>query len=319
MNRKSLILILFLIFCFLFPVTDLARADTIRTNDGKELKGIVVEDYKDRAVFSTADGEITVMKSDIRELYFDSEEDNLISLAEQAKARRDYEKAYAYYNMAFKANPYSKAAKDGLVFLQGYLFRQEEAKKEDEVKRRDEFERYGPAAATENMLKEEAGDAAEGLKESAGMALALKDGIPEVSAVAAGSPAYEAGIRKGDRLVSIWGRLTGYTPLKEVIDRLTERSSLEIKCAIERTIEAGVKPDIGASFVMEFDGLTVSAVKDGGQAFEAGLEKGDLIVAIDGNSARYIPLKKAVDLIKDQKKNSVKLTLRRDTLIWRRR
>ena len=317
MNRKSLILILFLVSGYWLPVTDLA-ADTIYTNDNKELKGIVVEDYKDRVVFSTADGEITVMKRDIRELYFDSEEDNLISLAEQASQRRDYEKAYAYYDMAFKVNPYSKAAKDGLVFLQGYLFRQEEAKKEDEVRRRDEFERYGSAIPTEKILKEEAENSAEKLKEAAGMTLRIKDGLLEVEGVEPRSPAYDAGIKKGDRLVSIWGRLTGYTPLKEVMDKLTERSSSEIKCAIERTLEVGVKPDIGASFVMEFDGLTVSAVKDGSPSFEAGLKKDDIVVAIDGKSTRYMPLKKAVDLMKAHEKDSVRLTIRRDTLIWRR-
>jgi hypothetical protein len=45
-----------------------APADTVYVKDGKELKGIVVEDFKDRIIFSTADGEITVMKSDIKAL-----------------------------------------------------------------------------------------------------------------------------------------------------------------------------------------------------------------------------------------------------------
>jgi C-terminal processing protease CtpA/Prc len=65
---------------------------------------------------------------------------------------------------------------------------------------------------------------------------------------------------------------------------------------------------------MEIDGLTVSAVQDGA----AGLEKGDLIVAIDGKSTRYMPLKSAVNLIKSVKADAVKLTLRRNLIIWRR-
>jgi len=63
-------------------------ADTIYTKEGKEMKGIVVEDYTDRLIFSTIDGEITVMKPDVRELYYDSEEDNLLKLAEQSRERK---------------------------------------------------------------------------------------------------------------------------------------------------------------------------------------------------------------------------------------
>jgi len=317
MSRK-LFFILFLVSGYWFLVSNLTHGDTIYTKENKELKGIVVEDYKDRVVFSTADGEITVMKPDMRELYFDDEEDNLISLAEQAKARQDYEKAYAYYDIAFKANPRSRAAKDGLVFLQGFLFRQEEAKKEDEVRRRGEFERYGPTAATEKIFKEETDDAAQKLKESAGIALMVKGGFLEVIGVEPGSPAHEAGMRKADRLVSIWGRLTGYTPIKEVMKKLIERGSLEIKCAIERTIGLGAAELSGVSFSMELDGLTVSAMKNASPSLETALKKDDLIVAIDGNSTRYMPLKKAVDLIKASKKDSVKLTIRRDIIIWRK-
>ena len=73
-----------------------------------------------------------------------------------------------------------------------------------------------------------------------------------------------------------------------------------------------------ATFTMEFDGLTVSGVKEGGSAFEAGLKKGDLITAIDGNSTRYMPLKKAIELIRNSKTGSTKLTLRREIIIWRK-
>src|SRR3989338_4438616 len=137
MKRASIFL---LVTGYRLLVTNCIFADTIYTNDGKELKGIIVEDYKDRVIFSTSEGEIVVMKEDVRELYYDNEEENLIKLAEQAKERSDYIRAFAYYDRAYKLNPKSKAAKDGLVFLQGYLFRQEQAKKEGEINRRSEME-----------------------------------------------------------------------------------------------------------------------------------------------------------------------------------
>ena len=64
-------------------------ADTIYTRDNKELKGIILQDYKDRVLLSTVDGETTLMKADIRELYYDSEEQNLIKLAEQSREKGD--------------------------------------------------------------------------------------------------------------------------------------------------------------------------------------------------------------------------------------
>ncbi len=320
--------ILLLVTCFLSLAAISSNADTIHLTDGRELKGIVVEDYKDRLVFSTADGEITLMKADIRDLSYDAEEDNLINLAGQAKERRDYGRAFTCYELACKINPNSKAAKDGLVSLQGYLYRKEEIKKEADVQRREEFERYGSVVPTERSREEVFKVSIQKLKDSIGINLAMKDGSHEIASVEKNSPAYDGGMREGDLLVAIWGRLTGYMPTKEILDSLLEKPSLEIKCTIERTVDVPINPNkgalsssndlIGASFSMEFDGLTVSTVKEAGSSFEVGLNTNDVVVAIDGNSTRYMPLKKAVELIRSSKEDSVKLTIRREILIWRK-
>jgi C-terminal processing protease CtpA/Prc len=115
--------------------------------------------------------------------------------------------------------------------------------------------------------------------------------------------------------------------VKEVIDRLLKKVSPEIRCTIERTVDVKVDQDkklfsgpeglIGASLSMEFDGLTVSKVTEGGAAWESGLKEGDLIVAINGNSTRYMPLKKAVEDMRRSDGN-VKFSIRRDMLIWRK-
>ena len=296
------------------------HADTIRTTDNRELKGIVVEDYKDRVVLSTVEGEVTILKSKINELAFDSEEDNLIKLAERSRDRGDYERSYAYYAMAEKINPRSKAAKDGMIFLQGYLFRKEEARKEEDVKRRGAIEEYGTLAQTKVSEEDELKEGATGLKERLGITLDIKDGFPEIESVVGDSAAYEAGLRKGDLLISVWGKLTGYMSLKEVTAILLEKAALELKCVIERNISVNMNGagGIGASFAMELDGLTVSNVKEPGPSFAAGLEKGDLITAIDGRPTRYMPLKEALELINNSKKDVIKLTLRRELMLWRR-
>lgn len=290
------------------------QADTINTKDGKEIKGIVVEDYNDRIVLSTASGEVALKKADIEELYFDNEEENLIKLAEQAYERRDFARAFTYYNMALKVNPASKAANDGLVFLQGYLFRKEEAEKLDDIKRRENIERYGTVIPVTRMENEE--ERFKSLKrrlwEVIGLSLGIEKGFPKVIDVRTKSPAYAAGIRKNDLIVGVWAKLTGYLSLVEIMEMLLDKPSLEIRCLVERA--ASVDPE-GVSFGMELKGLTVIDVAGNG-ASESGLKKDDLIMSINGESTRYMPLKKALGLIK-RSRGGVNLIFRRVTLIWR--
>lgn len=327
MKRKYFVYFLLITGCWL-PVIN-ANADTIYTEDGRETRGIVVEDYKDRVVMSTADGEVSVLKSDIRQLYYDSEADNLIKLAEQARERGDMIKAFAYYDMAYKYDPNSKAAKDGIVFLQGYLFRKEQVKKEDEIKKQEEFENYGVAKIEEEKSpSEKIKESTDKLREVLGITLSIDNSIPVVDSVSIKSPAYEAGIIKGDAIVSIWGRLCGYMPLEDIVSTLLEKPSVEIKCGIERTVAVQLNPDrnmlsslkdiTGSLFRMEFDGLTISEVREGGPAFEAGLIKSDLIVAIDGKSTRYLPLKTAISMMHNTKNNTITFRIRRGLLIWRK-
>lgn len=321
--RKAVLFLLIIGFLLLGPR---AGADTINTTDGKELKGIVVEDYNDRLVLSTENGEATIMKDNISQLYFDSEEENLIKLAEQAQKKNDLTTAFVYYDMAYKRNPLSKAAKDGLVFLQGYLFRKEEAGKEEEIKKQEEIEQYGSVAGPMKTAAEKAVDAARKLKETIGITLTERNGSPQIESVRFNSPAYNAGVMKADLLVAIWSRLTGYMPLNDVIYTILEKSSFEIKCTLERTVDivpdkgllVGAEDMIGAKLAMEFEGLTALEVKEGAASFNASIKPSDLIVAIDGQSTRYMPLKKALDTIKNIKSDTIKLTLRREIIIWRK-
>jgi len=317
----------FLTACYLLLVPNTLYADTIYTNEGKEVRGIVVEDYKDRIVLSTVSGEVTIMKSDIKELYFDEEEENLIKLAEQAKEKRDYIKALTYYDLAFRRNPNSKAAKDGLVFLEGYLFRKEQAQKEADVKRREELESQGAAVPVVKPEAEEISEKAGRLKKALGITIDIKDGLPQVLSVQRNSPAEDAGVMKGDKIAAIWARLTGYMDLRETMDTFLDKPSLELKCTLERMVDLEVSrfkfivPSsnlVGASFAMELEGLTIASVKELGPAANAGLKKSDRITAIDGKSTRYIPLEKAVGMIRHSQNRTVRLTIRRETLMWRR-
>lgn len=282
-------------------------------NDGSYVKGIVVEDYKDRVVLSTVDGEKIIMKSDIGELYFDSEEENFVKLAEQARERRDYARAFGYYNLAYKKNPLSKAAKDGFVFLQGYLFRQEEKRKTDDIKKRGDFEQGIVAENAETAAVTGMKDPAARMREAVGITLASENGLILIDNVRKGSPADDAGIERGDYLVAIWGRLVGYMSISEVINILLDKPSLEIKCTIRRAVSVDASR---AVFGIDMNGLKVVSVKNGNGGTNGYLKKDDLVTAMGGRSTRYMPFRKAVSAIK--RSRQVDLTIDRELLIWRK-
>ena len=318
---------IFLITAALFSIAaGSATADTVNMNDGKEIKGIVVEDYKDRVTLSTADGEQVIMKAEIRELFYDTEEQNLIKLAEQAREKGYIAKSYAYYDKAFKINPGSKQAKDGMVLLQGQLFKKDVVQKEEAVNRLNDIERYGPSGAIAKSSDDMLSRNIEKLKTTIGVTLISTGQVTKFESVSEGSPAYESGIRRGDTLLAIWGKLAGYMSLKEVVEEILKKASFEIRCSIERSVNVGINENrnmlsksndmIGAVLKMQFDGLTISSVKEFGPAAEAGLRENDLISSIDGRSTRYMPLKNAVELIKRSKGNTIDLIIRRDVVIW---
>ena len=92
MRLLRLSLLLVLLFSF-FYAPKCASADSITLADGKEEKGIVVEEYGDRIVISTYEGEKTILKKNIRTMNFDLPEQNLSKLGDNAVAKREYEKS----------------------------------------------------------------------------------------------------------------------------------------------------------------------------------------------------------------------------------
>ena len=299
------------------------RADSVTLKDDRMVKGVIVEDYHDRIVISTYEGEVFLKKEDIRGLIYDSEDQNLVKLGEMALERGKYEVAFAYFQKAYLANPESKKAKDGVVYLQSLIFKKEtQGKKEAEVQRRTEFEEGKAQAWQQKTIKEKE----EQLKKELGLIIKMGEVNPQVLEVTSGSAAYQAGIERGDIIIAIWGNLTGYMDIGKVIDLLLDKAPSEKKITVERLIEVqiekerGFVPDeqklIGASFSMELDGLTVSSVFENSNASKAGLKKGDLIMEIDGSQTRYLPLKLAVEMIYTKKFDTVKFSTRRELSMW---
>lgn len=294
---------------FLLSAT-LVFADTVSLKNGEEIKGIVVEEYKDRVVVSTYEGEKGILKADIREILYDMPEQNLVKLGDTCLARREYEKAYFYYEKAHHTNPSHRIARDKMNYVMGYLFRRREQDKLEDVKRRRDFDSWPPAPPEPEETLEKK------LEDIIGIRLNEEKNRVKITKVRKGSPAFTVGLEKNDVLVSVWGRLTGYMSVESVARLLLEESFGEIKMGIEREIALKNEPPFTLDMLV--NGLTLVAVKRGGKGQKAGLVKGDLITAINGTSTRYMPLKDAIKMIENPKRDTVVLSIRREVTIWRK-
>ncbi|MFC1590499.1 PDZ domain-containing protein [Candidatus Omnitrophota bacterium] len=309
--------------CLIFSISaQNAYSDSVTLKTGRIVKGVIVEDFHDRVVVSTYEGEVFLKKSDISRMHYDTEDQSMIHLAEMAVEKGKYSLAYHYYEKSLKINPESRKALDGKVYVQNFMFRKRKDKKMDGVERRNKYERSGVAI----LGQKSTADRKREIRKELGMEIELGGVNPQVMSVARGSPAYHAGIHKGDYLVAIWGRLTGYMNIEQIVLHLVEKTPLERKVTIERTPrvaiskERGFLPNInkliGATFSMKLDGLTITDIKEGGAAFNAGLKKGDLVMSVNGSPTRYMPMKIAVEMIHNTTRDWVELTIRREVNLW---
>lgn len=311
----------------LFAAACVAYADTVQKKDGSEIKGVVLDDYKDRIILSTADGELHVMKADIKKVYFDNEERGLLKLAEQARDRGDYVTSYDYYAKALELDPDSKVAQTGIAYLQGYVYKQEEMQKERFVNGHNELESVGATSPVVARNEKYVAPSAVALRKVLGIALKSEDSLIKVQNVDRNSPAFNGGVQRGDVMVAVWGRLVSFMSLDEVTGILLKNHRAKTECTVERVIRvkkadagmlANVSAMIGASFEIRPDGLTVAEVKPTGVSFYAGLRAGDLVAKIDGRTTRYMPLKKALQSMRSSGREEIVFTIQRVLVLARR-
>ncbi len=80
---------------------------------------------------------------------------------------------------------------------------------------------------------------------------------------------------------------------------------------------SGVKA-LGLDIGLEYSGLVIKRLKQGSAAENAGLREGDLVMQIDGVATRYMPIRKATQLLQNPKSGFANVTLRRSALLGRK-
>jgi len=319
---------LFILPLFLLLTGEGLYADTVLLKDSQELKGVVVEDYHDRIVLSTEKGETVVLKKEIDKISYDTREDDFVKLGALCRDKEDLKLALYYYEAAYKINPENKEAREGMSLVTNMMFRKKESDLEKEVALRQDAEDTMGKTVSDEVFEAKATEVLiNKLWNSVGIAIETAGPDIKVSKVSNGSPAVNAGIKTGDLVISVWGKLVKYMRPKDVYDLFLTNNVSEIRVNIARgrsvelrksRIFGSAEGMIGARLGMELEGLTVEDVKKDGPFEKAGLLQEDIITRLAGVSTRYMPLETAYKTIEGSKDSLLDLEIQREVTLWRK-
>lgn len=306
-----------LILIFYVLSMDGLFADTISMKDGSKAKGLVIEEYEDRILFNTVDGEKIILRKDVEKIEYDTPEQGFMQMGRAYDLKGWHDKASFYYKKAMEANPEFKDAREA------YLASLEKTWHEDEKAAQKELDRHVTALNWwQNRDKSRvftSEDKKGLLKKTLGFVLAEENGIFIIAEVTKNSAADKNGIEKGDNLVGIWGRLIAYSKMSDVLNELLGPNYSEVKVMIERHIDIPVETnaenlykELGILLGFEYEGLKIIDIIPGKKAQRFGIKKGDYIVSIGKNPTRYLPMDQVIMLINNQKDNVITFAIRRN-------
>jgi len=306
---------------FLFPAAYFSFSDTIVLKGAEELKGVVVEEYKDRIVLSTEGGEKELLRGNIADIIFDLEEQNLASLGDFYQDRGMYRKAYYYYSKALEINPEYKKAIDGINYVGTYIHQTSRMKKLSHIQKLNEQAEWEKGSVDKGFQSSE-----EKIVKSLGIVLKNSAESFEISRVVSGSPAAEAGVKKGDVLLAVWGRAITYMETGEVLDKLANHGTMDVHITFSRFMmvkmsgtPAAYGNPLGVKLgFSEMEGLMVEEVREGSAANLAGIKSGDMLTEVQGQSTRYMPLNEVIRTIDSREGSTVFLKIRRDAVLWKK-
>ena len=286
------------VLCVLTMTTGIsgaAHADDLFFKEGGSLRGLVVEEHEDRVVMSTEQGEKTVLREEIDEIFYGEPERNELYLGGQALQAGDLGGARKFFQRAARLNPLLVEAQDALG-------------------RVADMERKAGQPAPADPLA--------ALRE---LGLTLQKGAQGwvvVERVDRDSAAQRWGLAAGDALVAYWGGSLRHLPPAEVARRIVGPAGSVLKLTIQRRVElpAAQPPQVGwpgLKLEMEHYGLTAREMEPTAPAFLAGLRPGDRITQLGPASTRYMPLGAARKALQQARDRGIPLIFHRDFMITR--
>jgi len=308
---------------FVLAVTpQLSYPDTLFLKDGRRVKGLILNDYKDRVLISTLNGEEIFMKSDVKGALYDDEYRRLLQQGRNEVKRKDYVNAYYTYAEVLKKEPSNEEARERVDFLYKFLYTSPNREINDVLERRNVEEGNGdntdPAV---EVIKKTGYSLAQGEKYVVFEKMVDKD---------AGF-AKKGIIRPGDEIVAVWGEMAAYMDVRDVAGIMC--GPYDSSIVIQRKIKVKVAKDkgyvgpilafprkmLGAELEISERGMQVSLIDRSGPFDAAGICDGDIIQAVDGEDISYMPKKKVIEKIKRSKNADVEFTIRRKINLWGKR
>lgn len=267
-----------------------AFADIVYYKSGDLMRGVIVEEHHDRIVLSTLEGEKTIFREDVDEIFFPDPERNYLYLGNEALERKEFNAARGFFQKSLQIL-------SGLEEVQDALRRLEDLQAKTGMT---------PLAGSGTLL----------LEKQWGLVLEMEEDWATVKMVETDSLAARGGLTLQDRLVGLWGGSLRYLPLGEVAEALLGPPGSAVKLTIQREVNLGFS-GAGLTLEMRHLGLTAASVDPDSPAFRSGLQPGDRMVAINGESTRYLPLDKAKPMILSAKESPVTLLIHRDLMVKR--
>ena len=322
---KNILCVTFFTVILYIPGLGISFADTVLMRNNEKIMGVVVEEYKDRIILSTVDGEREILRDQIRKIIFDFEEQNLTSLGDFYRDRGLFRKAYYYYSKALELNPDYKRAKEGLNYSGTHIQQTGRIKKLSHIQRLNQQAKWEKGISapselsdSENMEKQ--------IKSNLGISLKNVKESFEVSGVVLGSPASKAGIHKGDVILAVWGGAISYMSPNEVMEELATPGVMDIQMTFSRrmviklpNVSGGYDDHLGAKLSFsEMDGLVVEAVYTGSEAEKSGLKKDDAVIELQGQPTRYMSMQDVIRTINSRRGEGIALNIKRDVVLWKK-
>ncbi len=297
-----------------------STADTVNLKNGEKLRGLILDEYRDRVVLSTPQGELVILKENIASAAYDSEERSLLRKADNLYRKGQYIKAYYAYANIVELNPEQNEARQRLNYLRNFI----EEKTDDKFRGRSAKKiLYGESATQTSSLDR--------LKDTYGIVLTQEDKYVYVESInKTYKNRYFKALKPGDRIVKVWGEMSVYMDAREVAELML--NSEQVKLEVERNfipklghsgsfvkkIIFGYRSVIGAKLVLRQEGIRIYGLVKGGPFSTAGVKKGDLLCQIVGKSTRYMPMAKVVGEIMAFQGKDFEIVIRRELSFWRK-
>ncbi len=307
----------------LFLFLSEASADVITLKNGKDIRGLIVERHADRVIFSTEKGEIPILLSGIKNILYDDPEQNYMQIGRAYESENKYGEALAYYEKALEANPNFDEAKKAAAAMKSRFWAQTTEGPQGEMdKQQAIYDSWGhgsvPGAGVQTQVLQDE----KVLHGDLGLRLLKKGDWVRVEEVAGKSDAAVAGLRRDDSLVAMDGESLRYLGSEVVAKKMLypHYSSFTLEYERDCVIDTAGSPSGNQGLKLKLDeqGTSVEKVDAGSPADLAGVKAGDLVPHVNGQSTRYMPLGKVMNIIRGAKGAPVVLSVRRSVLLSRK-